>query len=59
MLRHTHAIWWLEAGGNVMDLKENLGHSSIKITERYLKYMAQERAMDARREFAPGNRLIG
>ena len=58
MLRHTHAIWWLEAGGNLMDLKENLGHSSIRITERYLQYMARERAMEARRQFAPGNRLV-
>lgn len=58
MLRHSHAMWWLQAGGNVMDLKENLGHSSIRVTERYLQYLAKERAMDARRQFGPGNRLM-
>ena len=57
MLRHSHAAWWLEAGGNIMDLKENMGHSSIKVTERYLEYMANERAREARRQYAPGNRL--
>jgi site-specific recombinase XerD len=57
MLRHSHASWWLEAGGNLMDLKENMGHSSIKVTERYLEYRAGERAREARRQYAPGNRL--
>ncbi len=58
MLRHSHASWWLEAGCNLMDLKENMGHSSIKVTERYLEYMANERAREARRQFEPGNRLL-
>lgn len=58
MLRHTHAIWWLEDGGNVMDLKENLGHSSVRVTERYTRAMAQDRALKARAKFGPGYRLL-
>lgn len=53
-LRHSAAILWLKAGGNLMDLKENMGHSSIKTTERYLRYLAQETAMEARRYYSPG-----
>lgn len=56
-LRHTHALWWLEEGGNVMDLQENLGHSSLRVTQRYLRYLAQERALQARSKFGPANRL--
>lgn len=56
-LRHTHAIWWLEEGGNIADLQENLGHSDLRVTKRYLRFMAQERAMQARQRYGPGNRL--
>lgn len=56
-LRHSHAIWWLEEGGNLADLSENLGHSDIRVTQRYLRHMAQDRALKARERFGPGNRL--
>ncbi|GBD12524.1 Tyrosine recombinase XerD [bacterium HR24] len=54
MLRHGHAYAWLEAGGDVMDLKENLGHSSVAVTETYLRWQARERALRARERHAPG-----
>jgi len=57
MLRHSHAITWLERGGNLMDLKENLGHSSLSVTERYLTFLAQERALQARQRHGPGDLL--
>jgi len=34
-LRHTFACRWLEAGGSIEALREALGHSSVKVTERY------------------------
>jgi len=57
MLRHGHAYAWLEAGGDVMDLKENLGHSSVAVTETYLRWLARERAMRARERHSPGRLL--
>jgi integrase/recombinase XerD len=41
-LRHKHAIVWLRNGGNIYLLQQRLGHSSIKQTEEYLKYIAAE-----------------
>lgn len=35
-LRHTFAVHFLENGGNLHELKEQLFHSSITITERYI-----------------------
>jgi len=35
-LRHTYATWFLEGGGNIMDLCELMNHSDISITARYL-----------------------
>lgn len=57
MLRHAHAHYWLSAGGNLVDLMENLGHSSIRVTERYLRALGRERAMEARDKYSPGNLL--
>ena len=34
-LRHTFACRWLEAGGSIEALREALGHSTVKVTERY------------------------
>jgi integrase/recombinase XerD len=39
-LRHKHAILWLRGGGNIYELQQRLGHSSIKQTEEYLKYVS-------------------
>ncbi|RTE92765.1 tyrosine-type recombinase/integrase [Bradyrhizobium sp. LVM 105] len=41
-LRHKHAIVWLRNGGNIYELQQRLGHSSIKQTEEYLKYVTGE-----------------
>lgn len=34
-LRHTYGSWYMMCGGNLFDLQKLLGHSNIKMTERY------------------------
>jgi len=41
-LRHTFAISYLRAGGNLFYLSKILGHSSVKTTERYLQSLQIE-----------------
>jgi integrase/recombinase XerD len=41
-LRHRFAVDWLKSGRSIYDLKEHLGHSSVKTTEIYLKYLTPE-----------------
>ena len=36
-LRHTFAVSYLRAGGNLFYLSKILGHTSVKTTERYLQ----------------------
>lgn len=43
-LRHEYAIRFLEAGGSLYVLQRNLGHGSIRQTERYLAYLTPEQA---------------
>ena len=37
-LRHTYAVNFLRAGGNLLDLKYRLGHSYLASTSRYLHF---------------------
>jgi integrase/recombinase XerD len=41
-LRHLHAVQWLKDGRSIYDLQARLGHTSIKTTEIYLKYLTPE-----------------
>ena len=36
-LRHTFASWYMINGGDLYELAKILGHSNIKMTERYAK----------------------
>lgn len=36
-LRHWHAVHWLKAGRSIYELQHRLGHSSVKVTEGYLR----------------------
>ncbi len=38
-LRHLHAVQWLQSGRSIYDLQQRLGHSSLQVTELYLKYL--------------------
>jgi integrase/recombinase XerD len=41
-LRHLHAVMWLKDGRSIYDLQNRLGHTSIKTTEMYCKYLTPE-----------------
>lgn len=38
-LRHLHAVEWLRSGKSIYSLQQRLGHSSIQVTEGYLKHI--------------------
>lgn len=45
-MRHTCASWLVMAGVPIIDVKEVLGHSSVKMTEKYA-HLSPQRALDA------------
>jgi integrase len=47
-LRHFYAVWYLRDGGNIYDLQQVLGHTSIKTTEMYLDYLTPEERVSAK-----------
>jgi integrase/recombinase XerD len=57
--RHTFSHEFLTAGGDVGDLKEILGHSTIAMSLRYARYFAADRALEAQRRYNPADRLTG
>lgn len=54
--RHTMAIEFLKAGGNVFTLKELLGHTSLAMTNHYVA-LAQADLEAQHRQFSPADRL--
>ena len=51
-LRHSYAIWYLVNGGDLYTLSRTLGHSSIAVTEIYLKNMGMEQIQKAHQQFS-------
>lgn len=41
-LRHRFAIRWLKSGGDIYRLSRHLGHTSVKTTEGYLRYLTDD-----------------
>lgn len=56
-LRHTFAISFLRAGGDVFSLQYLLGHTSLSMTQRYLQSLGVDDAMRAHKKFSPLDNL--
>ncbi len=52
-LRHTMARMWLENGGEVFSLSRVLGHTSVTITQEYLKEFQSRQAREEHLRFSP------
>ena len=54
--RHTFAIEFLRAGGNVFTLQQILGHTHLAMTQRYVA-VAEADVVNQHRRFSPVERL--
>jgi len=56
LLRHTFAVSYLRAGGDVFSLQKVLGHSTLTMTRRYSE-LADSDIQEKHRLYSPGDRL--
>lgn len=56
LLRHSFAVKFLMAGGDIMSLKRMLGHTSLSVTQVYLK-LADSDVQNQHRKFSPVDRM--
>jgi site-specific recombinase XerD len=54
-LRHTYAISFLRAGGSVFTLRENLGHTDLSMTSKYVAVAEADKEQS--KMFSPVDRL--
>lgn len=47
--RHTFGVYFLENGGDILELSTLFGHSKIETTRRYVDYATQKRALGKQR----------
>lgn len=55
--RHTFAKMYLEQGGEVFKLSREMGHSTVQVTESYLKDFRSTQARQDHTEFSPIGKL--
>jgi integrase/recombinase XerD len=55
--RHTFAVMFLSNGGNVFQLQDLLGHTSLKMCRRYVS-LADRDLEEAHRFASPGDGLL-
>jgi integrase/recombinase XerC/integrase/recombinase XerD len=55
-LRHTFAVTYLRAGGDVFSLQKMLGHSDLTMTRRYCE-LSQTDVVEKHRLYSPADRL--
>lgn len=55
--RHTFATMVLKNGGNVYDLQNLLGHSTLDMVKRYVSSMTSENAIQGHKRFSPVDNL--
>lgn len=55
--RHTFARMYLEQGGGIYKLSRLMGHSSVEVTEEYLKDFKMRAARQEQGKFSPVNTL--
>ena len=56
LCRHTYATNFLINGGNVLLLKQNLGHTTLAMVDRYV-HLATSKAAILSRDYSPLDRL--
>ena len=56
LLRHTYATRFLLNGGDVFLLKQNLGHTSLAMVEKYV-HIVNRMAAQVSQEFSPMDRV--
>lgn len=57
-LRHTFAVSFLRAGGDVFSLQYMLGHSTLQMTQRYVQSLSADAAINAHKKFSPLDNLL-
>jgi integrase/recombinase XerD len=55
--RHTFAVEYIRAGGDVFSLQKILGHSTLDMTRQYV-HLAQSDIREAHRKFSPVSRML-
>jgi integrase/recombinase XerD len=55
--RHTFAVEFIRAGGDVFRLQQILGHTTLEMTRHYVHF-AKSDLREAHRKFSPVNRML-